>query len=243
MFARVTIRAMSPAVSQPFYRTVLGALGLEPSHCAADALEWDDLAILSADAGHPPTRRLHVAVVATSREAVDGFWRAGTDAGYRDDGAPGERPQYRPDYYGAFLHDPAGNSVEAVHHGDCRRGGHVDHLWIRVADLEATSAWYRRLARHLGLRGGREWDHGRQFRGAWATFSLVGDGQPLTGGLQMSFPAPDRETVDEFHRAAIAAGSRTLAPPAAMPPDARAGRYAAAVLDPAGTIVESVLLR
>jgi hypothetical protein len=37
---------------------------------------------------------------------VDEFWRAGTDAGYRSDGEPGPRPQYEPDYYGAFLLDP-----------------------------------------------------------------------------------------------------------------------------------------
>ena len=52
-----------------------------------------------------------------SRAHVDEFWRAGTEAGYRDDGAPGPRPQYSPDYYGGFLLDPDGNSAEAVHHG------------------------------------------------------------------------------------------------------------------------------
>jgi hypothetical protein len=53
---------------------------------------------------------------------VDEFWRVGTAAGYRDDGVPGPRPQYRADYYGAFLLDPDGNSIEAVHHGALRRG-------------------------------------------------------------------------------------------------------------------------
>jgi hypothetical protein len=37
-------------------------------------------------------------------------------AGYRDDGAPRPRPQYRPDYYAAFLLDPDGNNIEAVNH-------------------------------------------------------------------------------------------------------------------------------
>ena len=59
------------------------------------------------------TRRLHIGFAAPSREHVDAFWRAGTEAGYQDDGAPGPRPQYHADYYGAFLLDPDGNSAEA----------------------------------------------------------------------------------------------------------------------------------
>ncbi len=46
----------------------------------------------------------------TIRVAADAFWAAGTAAGHPDDGAPGERPQYRPGYYAAFLRDPDGNS-------------------------------------------------------------------------------------------------------------------------------------
>ena len=53
---------------------------------------------------------------------MDEFWRIGTAAGFRDDGAPGPRPQYSDSYYGAFLLDPDGNSVEAVRHGARPRG-------------------------------------------------------------------------------------------------------------------------
>lgn len=58
----------------------------------------------------------HWAFKAPSRRAVDEFWRAGLAAGGRDDGAPGLRPDYHADYYGAFLIDPDGNRVEAVCH-------------------------------------------------------------------------------------------------------------------------------
>lgn len=51
------------------------------------------------------------------RDEVDAFWRAGTDAGYRWDGEPGLRPQYAPEYYGAFVLDPDGNNIEVVDHG------------------------------------------------------------------------------------------------------------------------------
>jgi catechol 2,3-dioxygenase-like lactoylglutathione lyase family enzyme len=240
VFAHVTIRAADREVSERFYRTVLGALGIQPTHELADLVAWDDFAILQTDAEHPPTRHLHVAFAASSRADVDAFWRAGVEAGHQDDGAPGERPQYRPDYYGAFLRDPDGNSAEAVHHGDTRRGGHVDHLWIGVRDLDAAAAFYDAVARHTGLRDGRRWDSGRQFRGAWATFSLIADGRPPTEHLHIAFRAPDRTTVEEFHAAATAAGHPSNGPPGERP-QYGPGYYAAYVLDPDGTNVESVI--
>ena len=82
---------------------------------------------------------------------VDEFWRAGIEAGYPDDGAPGWRPQYREDYYGSFLLDPDGNSVEAVHHG-AMRGHGIDHLWIRVADVAAAKSFYEVVAPFAGFR-------------------------------------------------------------------------------------------
>jgi catechol 2,3-dioxygenase-like lactoylglutathione lyase family enzyme len=240
MFAHVTIRAANREASERFYRTVLGALGIEPTHERADLVAWDDFAILQADAAHPPTRHLHTGFVAASRADVEAFWRAGVEAGFEDDGAPDERPLYGPDYYGAFLRDADGNSAEAVHHGDTRRGGNVDHLWIGVRDLDAAAAFYLAVARHTGLREGRRWESGRQFRGAWATFSLVADGRPPTEHLHIAFPAPDRETVDEFHAAATAAGYRSNGAPGERPRYGP-GYYAAYVLDADDTNVESVL--
>ena len=61
---------------------------------------------------------IHIAFVADSREQVDAFHKAGSDAGYRDNGAPGVREQYSSEYggryYAAYLLDPDGNNVEAV---------------------------------------------------------------------------------------------------------------------------------
>jgi catechol 2,3-dioxygenase-like lactoylglutathione lyase family enzyme len=61
-------------------------------------------------------RRLHVAIAAKDRAAVDAFYRAALAAGGKDNGAPGLRPHYHPNYYGAFVHDPDGHNVEAVCH-------------------------------------------------------------------------------------------------------------------------------
>ncbi|MXQ08449.1 VOC family protein [Alphaproteobacteria bacterium GH1-50] len=60
---------------------------------------------------------LHVALTATSREAVDAFHAAALMAGGTDNGAPGLRPHYHPNYYGAFVLDPDGHNIEAVFHG------------------------------------------------------------------------------------------------------------------------------
>jgi catechol 2,3-dioxygenase-like lactoylglutathione lyase family enzyme len=239
MFDHVSIRLADRSASERFYRTTLSGLGIEPTHVDTDLIEWNDFSIVAADDEHPPTRHLHVAFVASTREHVQAFWRAGLNAGAMDDGEPGERPQYTQSYYGAFLRDPDGNSAEAVHHGDARRGGHIDHLWIRVRDAAAAEAFYAALARHTGLREGRRWDQGVQFRGAWATFSLVSDGRAVTEGLRMAFPAPDRETVREFHAAAVAAGGHSVGAPGAGE-DRRGGYYAAFVLDADGTEVGSI---
>ena len=59
---------------------------------------------------------LHIAIAADDRRAVDAFYRAALAAGGRDNGAPGLRPQYHPNYYGAFVLDPDGHNVEAVCH-------------------------------------------------------------------------------------------------------------------------------
>ena len=60
---------------------------------------------------------MHIAFVAKSRAEVDAFHAAAIAAGGKDNGAPGLRPQYHPNYYGAFVLDPDGHNIEAVCHG------------------------------------------------------------------------------------------------------------------------------
>jgi catechol 2,3-dioxygenase-like lactoylglutathione lyase family enzyme len=59
----------------------------------------------------------HVAFAARSRAEVDAFYKAAIAAGAKDFGAPGPRPHYHPNYYGAFVLDPDGHDIEAVFHG------------------------------------------------------------------------------------------------------------------------------
>jgi catechol 2,3-dioxygenase-like lactoylglutathione lyase family enzyme len=64
----------------------------------------------------PNEPRIHVAFRADSRAVVDAFHRAALAAGGRDNGPPGLRPHYHPNYYGAFVLDPDGHNIEAVCH-------------------------------------------------------------------------------------------------------------------------------
>ncbi len=66
--------------------------------------------------GKPMTGRLHVAFVARDRRCVRGFYDAAFATGGKDNGAPGLRPHYHANYYGAFVLDPDGHNIEAVTH-------------------------------------------------------------------------------------------------------------------------------
>ncbi len=66
--------------------------------------------------GKPNDPPVHVAFRVGNRLLVDAFYKAAIAAGGRDNGAPGPRPHYHPNYYGAFVFDPDGHNIEAVCH-------------------------------------------------------------------------------------------------------------------------------
>jgi catechol 2,3-dioxygenase-like lactoylglutathione lyase family enzyme len=241
MFDHVGIAVSDLAASERFYRTVLSALGIEPSHADAGLVEWDDWAIGPTDPEHPVTRGLHVGFRAPDRAAVDASWQAGITAGHPDDGAPGPRPVYGPNYYGGFLLDPDGNSVEAVH--GAREGpvsdGSIDHLWLRVRDPQVSRRFYLTVAPYAGLRLVHDEPDRVRLSGADFSFSLVRDERPLTEHVHLAFPAGADPTVQAFHAAALAAGYEDNGAPgerAVYHP----GYYGAFVLDPDGHNVEVV---
>jgi catechol 2,3-dioxygenase-like lactoylglutathione lyase family enzyme len=71
---------------------------------------------ITAEMRVSPLQGIHVCFRGPDREAVCAFHTAGLAAGGKDDGAPGIRPQYHPDYYAAFVLDPDGHRIEAVCH-------------------------------------------------------------------------------------------------------------------------------
>jgi catechol 2,3-dioxygenase-like lactoylglutathione lyase family enzyme len=237
VFDHVEIRVFDQDASRRFYATLLGA----PTFADDDLDEWGDFAIVPTDAGHPVSRNLHVAFAARSREDVDAFWQRGVDAGYRSDGEPGPRPVYTPDYYGGFLFDPDGNSVEAVHRpGRTESGPPIDHLWLRVSDLDASRRFYETVAPALALTvGDARFPDMFPLAGQRRHAMFVHDDRPRTENVHLAFPVPTDEAVAEFHRLATAAGYRDNGGPGERP-QYHAGYFGAFVLDPDGNNVEAV---
>ena len=180
MLDHIDIRVSDLDASLRFYETVLSVLG-RTEHVDEDQhVDWGDFSIV-AD-GQPVAKNLHVAFYAPSHELVDAFHRAGVEAGFTDDGEPGPRPQYREDYYGGFLRDPDGNSVEAVYTGNERKTGAIDHLWLRTRDVAAIKRFYVATGREIGVD---EPDH-VQIVTPNATISFVA-GEPPTEHVHIAF--------------------------------------------------------
>jgi catechol 2,3-dioxygenase-like lactoylglutathione lyase family enzyme len=157
VFKRVTIRVSDLDASRRFY-----ALAEAPAEVVLEAAD-------------EPTRYLHIAFAVPSRADVDAWWRRLVDAGYASDGEPGPRPEYSETYYGAFVLDPDGNSVEAVQHAQSSHG--VDHLWIRTRDIAAERARYVYAE---GIRLVQDGPDLVRFRDDDGSFTFVDDGRPAT---------------------------------------------------------------
>jgi len=113
------------------------------------------------------------------------------------------------------------------------QGRLLDHVHIRVADIEASKAFYGAVLEAVGLGFTFEGD------GYFAADELFvsADGPP-TSGLHIAFQAPDRETVQRFHEAALAAGGRDNGAPGER--HYHPGYFGAYVLDPDGNNIEAV---
>jgi catechol 2,3-dioxygenase-like lactoylglutathione lyase family enzyme len=113
----VHLRVKDLAASKRFYRAVLATVGVNIQHESDTAFAADELYI---DAADDYVTRLHLAFQARTREDVNAFHVAGLANGGTDNGKPVER-HYHPGYYAAFVLDPDGNNIEAVHHGPNER--------------------------------------------------------------------------------------------------------------------------
>jgi catechol 2,3-dioxygenase-like lactoylglutathione lyase family enzyme len=109
--------------SRRFYEAIFKVLGV-PLSPTQDGFFWaDEFVVSSADspaALGKLTGRHHLAFQGADRAAVDAVYEAALANGGTDNGKPGERP-YHPGYYAAFVIDPDGNNIEAVHHGEGKR--------------------------------------------------------------------------------------------------------------------------
>ena len=116
MIDHLMIRVRDAKKSKAFYARALSPLGYEV------VMEFGEWAGLGADKkpdlwiAQGKQEPMHLAFVAKDRKSVDAFYQAALEAGAKDNGKPGIRKDYHPNYYGAFVLDPDGNNLEAVCH-------------------------------------------------------------------------------------------------------------------------------
>ncbi|WGS20921.1 MULTISPECIES: VOC family protein [unclassified Bradyrhizobium] len=111
--------------AKAFYQTALAPLGYSLiMEVTAEQTVHDAAAGFGAD-GKPDfwiggegamNKPVHIAISAKDRATVDAFYQAAMSAGGTDNGPPGIRAHYHPNYYGAFVRDPDGHNIEAVCH-------------------------------------------------------------------------------------------------------------------------------
>jgi catechol 2,3-dioxygenase-like lactoylglutathione lyase family enzyme len=120
MLDHVGLNVQDFAASRAFYEQALAPLGWRVLRAfdggKTAAFGTADMPVFWIHEREPYGTGTHVAFPAADRPAVDAFHAAALSAGGRDNGAPGVREQYHPNYYGAFVLDADGNNVEAVCH-------------------------------------------------------------------------------------------------------------------------------
>lgn len=123
MLDHIGLAVTDLAKSRAFYEAALEPLGVRVLE-VIDENETGGTAVVMGDSeqffvfadNEQPGEGTHVAFRAATRDQVDGFYQAAMAAGGKDNGAPGIRAQYHPNYYAAFVHDPDGINVEVVCH-------------------------------------------------------------------------------------------------------------------------------
>jgi catechol 2,3-dioxygenase-like lactoylglutathione lyase family enzyme len=120
MLDHISLGVIDLKRSASFYDAALAVLGYVRVWADDTAVGYgiprgdDKLAIKLREAAHSPGPGFHLAFAAPSREAVIAFHQAALGHGGQDNGAPGLRPHYGPNYFAAFVADPDGYHIEAV---------------------------------------------------------------------------------------------------------------------------------
>jgi catechol 2,3-dioxygenase-like lactoylglutathione lyase family enzyme len=119
MLDHVTLGVSNVGRSRAFYDATLSLIGIRRLYAEGETFAAYGVAPkaffwIGQKTG--PITGVHVAFAVDSRDLVDRFHAAGLAAGGRDNGGPGLRPHYHPNYYGAFILDLDGHNIEAVCH-------------------------------------------------------------------------------------------------------------------------------
>ncbi|SRR3989339_266363 len=118
MIDHLTLKVSNYQTSKTFYQKVLAPLGYEivmevMGHCGFGIQGKPEFWLAETKEKILPT---HIAFRANNRLLVDAFYKAAITAGGKDNGKPGIRAHYHPNYYGAFIFDPDNYNIEAVCH-------------------------------------------------------------------------------------------------------------------------------
>jgi catechol 2,3-dioxygenase-like lactoylglutathione lyase family enzyme len=123
MFSHVTVGTNEFAKARKFYAAVMAALGHKAKMDADGFVSYGEPAGPKLFVLPPFDKKLasvgngtHAAFICDTREKVDAFYKAALENGGSDEGAPGPRPHYHPNYYGTYVRDPVGNKLQAVCH-------------------------------------------------------------------------------------------------------------------------------
>jgi catechol 2,3-dioxygenase-like lactoylglutathione lyase family enzyme len=121
MFDHVKFGVSDFAASKAFFLKALAPLGVVvvgegvPTYGVELCQPGGNASLVLYQTEEKPAH-LHVAFVAENRQQVDAFYRAALEAGGKDNGGPGLRPQYSANYYAAFVIGPDGHNIEVVCH-------------------------------------------------------------------------------------------------------------------------------
>jgi len=263
MYSHFTLGTNDVGRAERFYTPVLETLGQVPrGSVAQDGYLLFGLAdgsfphifIYHPFDGLPATwgNGCHIAFNAPSCESVDAFYQAAMSHGGLDEGAPGCRPEYAADYYGAYVRDPDGNKLQAVCYTNGRScgpiGNVISHITIGLGDLARERTFYTSVLDVLGViekpDDSDDVSIGYGLEGTELPALYVQrpfDGRAATwgNGTHTAFKAATKDAVHAFHKAALANGGSCDGPPGPRP-EYSANYYAAYVRDPVGNKLQAV---
>jgi catechol 2,3-dioxygenase-like lactoylglutathione lyase family enzyme len=243
----MSIGVGDPAASIAFYDAVLAPLGSRRLFRAEHYVGYGSGApdgSFGICRGGRPQDGTHVCFAAGTREEVAAFHAAALAAGGTDNGAPGYRPEYAPDYYGAFALDPDGNRLGVVARvrpeaSSTPRARIIDHLSIGTNDLEEAARFYDALfgsQRVRRLRTARDFiKYGTDTGDSTFIIGAPDDGRRTAPqlGFHVCFSAASRDLVASFHAAGLAVGAGDNGAPGYRP-EYGFDYFGAFLLDPWG---------
>lgn len=267
MLSHFTLGSNNLTRAQQFYTPVMAVLGqslLESSdeycyrHYGLSFDSYPHLFVCLPINELPATwsNGFHIAFHAQTTTAVDAFHAAAIANGGSDDGPPGLRTHYNDDYYAAYVRDPDGNKLQAVHYQNGRDPGHtgdvVSHITLGVHEFERDRAFYSDILGEIGYverpdqSGTHDGSQDTAFGFEDGDLPLVYiqspfDGRPATwgNGIHTAFHAPSRHAVDRFHALALQHGGVCEGPPG-LRPHYSANYYGAYVRDLVGNKLQAV---